>query len=303
MFSLIFPKIAYNRSIGEEAFMAKRVKEPAPAEEIVKAEGSAVFVMEAETSAPAPAAKSGPSPGQRVKRFFVILLRALLTLMIAAIVGIALYFGVPYIYEKYILPVQENTEQLAALQTRQSQSELAIADLQARLDAMETAQAAANLDARVSTLEEQIAVHTQMLTALEEMQAALQVRADDADTELARQIKLLKSMELLSRARMFLYQSNFGMARQDIQAARALLIEVQADSSTSLVDDLTEVIHRLDLTLANLPNFPVAARDDLDIAWQVLLTGLPPEEAAVTPAPGTEEAGTPTPPATPTATP
>ncbi|MEW6030523.1 MAG: hypothetical protein ACOYZ8_02585 [Chloroflexota bacterium] len=290
--------------------MAKRVKEPAPAEEIVKAEEPAVFVMEAETLAPASAAKSGPTIGQRVKRFFVILLRTILTLMIAAVVGVALYFGVPFVYQKYILPVQENTEQLAGLQTRQSQSEQAVADLQARLNAMETAQAQSaqsmtELDARVDTAEEQIAAHTQMLAALEEMEAALQVRADDADTELARQIKLLKSMELLSRARMFLYQSNFGMARQDIQTARALLIEVQADSPASLTDDLDEVIHRLDLTLSNLPNFPVAARDDLDIAWQVLLAGLPPDEATATPAPGAEAAVTPTPPATatPTATP
>ncbi len=283
--------------------MAKRVKEPVPAEEIAKAEEPAVFVMEAETSAPA--AKSGPTLGQRVKRFFVILLRTLLTLMIAAVIGTALYFGVPYIYEKYILPVQENTEQLAALQTRQAQSELAIAGLQARLDAMETAQATANLDGRVSTLEEQIAAHTQRLAVLEAMQSALQTRADVTNVELARQVKLLKSMELLSRARMFLYQSNFGMARQDIQMARALLIEVQPDAPASLADDLTEILYRLDLTLSNLPNFPVAARDDLDIAWQVLLAGLPPEEATATPAPGAGAMVTPTPPAggTPAATP
>lgn len=288
--------------------MAKRVKEPAPAEEVVKAEEPAVFVMEAEAPAPAPAAKTGPALGQRVKRFFVILLRTILTLMIAAVIGTILYFGAPFIYQKYILPVQENTEQLAELQTRQGQSEQAIADLQARLNAMETAQtestrSLAELDGRVSAMEEQIAMHTQMLAALEEMEAALQVRADDSDTELARQIKLLKSMELLSRARMFLYQSNFGMARQDIQAARALLIEVQADSPASLIDDLAEVIHRLDLTLSNLPNFPVAARDDLDIAWQVLLAGLPPAEAAATPIPAAGVTATPTFTAQPTATP
>jgi hypothetical protein len=40
------------------------------------------------------------------------------------------------------------------------------------------------------------------------------------------------------------------------------------------------------MTLSNLPNFPVAASDDLDIGWQILLEGLPP--------------ATPTPSATPT---
>jgi hypothetical protein len=29
------------------------------------------------------------------------------------------------------------------------------------------------------------------------------------------------------------------------------------------------------MTLSNLPNFPVAASDDLDIAWQILLAGMP----------------------------
>lgn len=290
--------------------MAKRVKEPAPAEEIAKAEEPAAFVMEAEAPPPAPAPKAGPAPGQRVKRFFVILLRTILTLMIAAVIGIILYFGLPFIYQKYILPVQQNTEQLAALQTRQSQSEQAIADLQARLNLMETAQAENawardELDGRVSSIEEEIAAHTQTLAALEAVQAALQARANATDAELARQIKLLKSMELLSRARMFLYQSNFGMARQDIRTARSLLGEVQPDAPASLADDLTEVIHRLDLTLSNLPNFPVAARDDLDIAWEVLLAGLPPDEATATPLPGAGITATPTPlpTVTPTATP
>jgi len=68
------------------------------------------------------------------------------------------------------------------------------------------------------------------------------------------------------------------------------------------------------LTLSNLPNFPVAASDDLDIAWQILLSGLPqdvPTGAGATPAPPTSLSATPevnltsTPPSTiePTITP
>jgi hypothetical protein len=58
------------------------------------------------------------------------------------------------------------------------------------------------------------------------------------------------------------------------------------------------VLLRLDLTLSNLPSFPVAASDDLDIAWQVLLGGLPPTEP--TPAPTTTVEPLPQPSATPT---
>jgi hypothetical protein len=92
---------------------------------------------------------------------------------------------------------------------------------------------------------------------------------------LDRQINLLKSMELLSRARLFMYESNFGLARQDVQIGRDLLAKIQPDAPRPLSDELKTVVQRLDMSLSNLPDFPVAASDDLDIAWQILLSGLP----------------------------
>jgi hypothetical protein len=86
---------------------------------------------------------------------------------------------------------------------------------------------------------------------------------------------LLKSMELLSRARLSMYQSNFGLAKQDVEIARDLLASIQPDAPQKLGTQLDAVILRLDLTLSNLPDFPVAASDDLDIAWQILLAGKP----------------------------
>jgi hypothetical protein len=38
---------------------------------------------------------------------------------------------------------------------------------------------------------------------------------------------------------------------------------------------------RLDLALGNLPAFPVIAADDVDIAWQLMMIGLPESEADV----------------------
>jgi hypothetical protein len=68
------------------------------------------------------------------------------------------------------------------------------------------------------------------------------------------------------------------------------------------------------MTLSNLPDFPVAASDDLDIAWQILLSGMPEETptAVITPTqvgtasmtPSAEHTTvTPTPPATRTVQP
>ena len=208
--------------------------------------------------------------------------------------------------QNYILPVQENTAQLTQLKTRLAQNEITIAGLQTKLDAAQTAQAQqaqsiSDLDGKVQKIEEQIAARTQSLAALEQAQSALQAQNDATDAEVERQINLMKSMELLSRARLFMYQSNYGLARIDVQTARDLLAKVQPTAPADFADDLDEVIHRLDLTLANLPAFPVAASDDLDIAWQILLGGLPqPQAVPVTATPASE---TPIPEATATPTP
>ena len=301
--------------------MTKRNKESEPAEEIVQAEQPAseiVAVVEPpiQPMESAQAGPTGPTFGQRVGRFFAALLRLVIFLIVLAALAAGLYFALPLIYQNYILPVQENTAQLTQLKTRLAQNEITIAGLQTKLDAAQTAQAQqaqsiSDLDGKVQKIEEQIAARTQSLAALEQAQSALQAQNDATDAEVERQINLMKSMELLSRARLFMYQSNYGLARIDVLTARDLLAKVQPTAPADFTDDLAEVIYRLDLTLANLPAFPVAASDDLDIAWQILLGGLPQPQAVpvtATPAsetPAPEVTATPTPSATvePTATP
>ncbi len=291
--------------------MTKRNKESEPAEEIVQAEQPAseiVAVVEPpiQPMESAQAGPTGPTFGQRVGRFFAALLRLVIFLIVLAALAAGLYFALPLVYQNYILPVQENTAQLTQLKTRLAQNEITIAGLQTKLDAAQTAQAQqaqsiSDLDGKVQKIEEQIAARTQSLAALEQAQSALQAQNDATDAEVERQINLMKSMELLSRARLFMYQSNYGLARIDVQTARDLLAKVQPTAPADFADDLAEVIHRLDLTLANLPTFPVAASDDLDIAWQILLGGLPqPPAIPVTATPASE---TPIPEATATPTP
>ena len=302
--------------------MAKRSKESMSAEEITPMEAPAVQEPAVETgaivpsveppAAPPPPQSTGPSLGQRIGRFVRFLFTLILILLLLGGIGAGLYFGLPFVYEKYVLPVQQNTAQLAGLQTQQAQSEQAIADLQSKLSAVEAAQteqasSLSDLGARVSDLEKEIAAHTQTLAALDEMQKQLAEQGQAANAELSRQVDLLRAMELLSRARLFMYQSNFGLAKVDVQTARDILADVQPTAPEPLAAELKEVLLRLDLTLSNLPSFPVAASDDLDIAWQVLLGGLPPTEpvpaptATVEPLPQPSE--TPLPSPTPTAIP
>jgi len=230
--------------------------------------------------------------GQIVRRIFVFLLRLVILLAILGGIGAAVYFGLPIIYEQYVRPVEQNTSELNDLKFRQDQTDIQITDLQTRLATLEAAQTPQNdsltdLDSRVQTLE------------------GADVQRNESLIELTYQSDLLKAMELLSRARTFLYQSNFGLSRLDVQAARDVLAEMQSAAPESKQKDLTEAIFRLDLALKNLPDFPVAASDDLNIAWQVLLDGYPvPITSTPTPIPTAtlEETATPTTELTPTPT-
>ena len=299
--------------------MAKRAKETPPEAEIVQEEKPASEIVAVpemqvqppiQVAEPPPTKPKGPTFGQRLGRFFLFLFRLLLLVILLGALAVGLSYILPLVYQRYVLPVQENTAQLAQLKSRLAQNEIAVADLQAKLAAAQTelaqqAQTIADLNGRVQKIDEGIAAQTKSLAALEQRQSTLQAQNEATNAELTRQIKLLKSMELLSRARLFMYESNFGLARQDVQTARDLLAAVQPTAPAALATDLTEVIHRLDLTLANLPNFPVAASDDLNIAWQVLLAGLPQAQAVATETPIPEITSTPAPSPTvqPTATP
>jgi hypothetical protein len=283
--------------------MAESIKESEPAGEIVQVEkpASEIMAVEEPQAKPTESAPKGPTFGQRVKKVLVFLLRLILVLIILAVIAVGLSYSLPLLYQKYIQPVRDNTAQLEQLKNQLAKNESTITGLQTRLEAIQTEQAKqaesiSGLDGRVQTVEEQIQKHTQALVTLEQMQSLTQEENKALNAELTRQINLMKSMELLSRARLFMYQSNFGLARQDVQTARDLLATVQPAAPENLADDLTEIIHRLDMTLSNLPAFPVAASDDLDIAWQILLAGLPEAQTApATETPVPEVTSTPTP--------
>ena len=264
-----------------------------PAEEIVPVqEPAADMVVAEEPQTPSPeTSPSGPTFGERVRKVLLFLLRLVMVLLILAAIAVGLSYGLPLLYQRYIEPVRDNTAQLEQLKTQVAEHQTAIAEFPVVIESIQTAQSRdagtiATLEGKLQTIEGQIQEHTRALVDLEQMQKLAQEENQALNAELTHQISLMKSMELLSRARLFMYQSNFGLARQDVQTARDLLATVQPSAPADLADDLAAVIHRLDLTLSNLPAFPVAASDDLDIAWQILLAGLPEvQPPALTPTP------------------
>lgn len=251
--------------------------------------------------------------------------RILIVLIIVAGIGVGIYFAAPYVYDKYILPVETNTDRLAAIEGKQATDVQLLTDqitaLQSRLTGLETgqtanAQAISEAAGRFDALETAIAANTASLTRLEGLQTrldalyteveghdALLTGNDSALADLRREITFSRATDLLSRARMYLSQSDFGLATQDVGAARDLLRPLRSEIPADQSAPLQAVLERLDLALSNLPAYPVIAASDVNMAWQFLVTGLP-EQPTVTTTPTTVTPAATTPTTvTPTTTP
>lgn len=154
-----------------------------------------------------------------------------------------------------------------------------------------------NLDTQVADLNSQ-------LTASESPLAAFQ-----------RELVLIKAMEMLTRSRVYLVQNNVGLAKDEVQAARDLLAGLAVPEYQQAT--LEAMLTRLDLALASLPDSPILAAEDLEVAWQLLRAGLPQpasitataeystltEETTATPTPSPQATSEVTPTDTPEATP
>lgn len=253
---------------------------------------------------------SSPSFGQRFEMalhvFFKALLRLLILAMVIGLVGFGIYYGLPYLYQQFILPVQANTNQLITVKTQQASAEQAsrlqieqlqsrlltlenqhgvdqetISEIQTRLDTdektlQETTAALKKLDdlqSQIDQIQQKASTDADLVTAIEK-----QLNANDAPlAALEREVILVKAMEFLNRSRLYLLQNNAGLAAGDVQAARGLLASLQDTTPEEEKPALTVLLARVDLALSSLPFSPVIAADDLEIAWRLLVQGLKPQ--------------------------
>jgi len=226
-----------------------------------------------------PAHENKPAFGSRVGQVLLNVLRALLRLilLVLLILGVSaiIYYGIPYISEKFIAPVEQNTVRVNELENE-------ITALQSQLTEINSQLTTTNN--RIDTIEQSVAAHSASLGKLAAMQTTLESQLKEKDDKtlltLKHEIMLTRALDMLARARLYLAQSNFGLAKTDVQSARDLLIGLQTESSDMVA---TQTITSLDLALGNLPEFPVVASGDLEIAWQILMTGEIP--ATATPEP------------------
>ncbi|MEN4012160.1 MAG: hypothetical protein ROW48_09015 [Bellilinea sp.] len=288
------------------------------------------------------------SPGERFTIALSAFLRAVLRLFILLLGGIVLaalfYFGFVLIYQQAIYPAQENAARIRWMETRQADQQEQLSQqlerFQARLIELENQQtldkeALDSLQTSQDDLQQSLATHNQQLKALQnlEKQLAELQRAHQNTLELARanqtalesgaltrqvesDLQVLKAAVLIQRARLYLEQSNFGLAEQEMRIVRALLVELQTKAQPDQTANLAAWIGRLDSALASLPDFPVLAANDLRTVGEMLLlpdtlfaltqpstpgqdngasTPTPGSAATITPTPGSGLAATPTP--------
>ncbi len=267
--------------------------------------------MNPDTSLP-PQLSSGDRWKMALSGFLKAFLRLLvIALVLAAVVWIGFQVA-PQIYTRYILPVEENTSRLKDFQTSQAETNQqvsqSLATIQARNSLLEASNASqadtiAALQSSLAALQStaqagddsaQTAIKssTERLSALEtaigkldtriqSQEGAVQtltveMKAEDPQvTALRKELYVLKAMELITRSRLFLSESNFGLAQQDIQGAHDILLALQPKLALDQVEAASNIIQRLEFAMKNLPERPVLAADDIEIAWQLMLAGLP----------------------------
>lgn len=247
-------------------------------------EQNIVPVEEKPQTQAAPPKETKPSFGDRLGQailwFFRALLRLILIVLVIGGIGAAIYYGVPLLYEKFVTPVEQNASRVNELEKEIASLELQLTEIQGQFADVNSQLIEANN--RIDAIEQSVQAHTSSLATLTEMQAALDVQLKEGNDKtllaLDNEIKMTRILDFLARARLYLAQSNFGLAKADVQSARDLLEILQSETDD---DILVQAIKRLDMTLGNLPEFPVIASGDLEIAWQILMTG----ESISTPTP------------------
>lgn len=240
--------------------------------------------------APAPSGATR-GPGAWLHRARRVALRLLLAVILGIALGAAAFYGVPALYQDFIQPRQSNAQRLsdleeavrqeheldrqerASLALRLSQLETRLAALQAQADAQaRELDLLANMPGRAARLEQDI---EQALADIAALQDALGA-ADAPSQRLARQLQLVRAMELITRARLWLVQSNFGLAADEIDSARQALEALVATAPAEEAARLRPIADRLAMALTNVETAPVVAADDLEIAWKLLVAATAP---------------------------
>ena len=222
----------------------------------------------------------GPPRRSRMRRF----LRGVLALAVVAAIALAAVVGWPVLDEQVFQRVETTAADTAALQAGAVANEQRIADLDAELlslreavaqTAEEQASTRDDLDALGPVVDDLIPAVSSQEDQLAELSAAQEAFGDEVAggaVAVERRMEIFQALTSLSRARLYLFEANYGLAREDVVSARAAIFGLASDNEDPV---LVEVVNRLDRAISALPDRPVVANGDLDIAWQLLIDGAP----------------------------
>jgi chromosome segregation ATPase len=250
--------------------------------------------------------------GNGFRRAFWWVIRLLVVIIFGIGVGAGVYYGIPALYRGIIEPTRRNTQHIADLEEAIAQMQDAsrkqlegsddrLADVEGKL--AQQAEEMATLQAEMATLEEEqsdLATEINVLGRLADQVESLAIefeetvaRVDGVEMiletsgvpaqQLEYRLQLIRSMTILTRARLWLVQDNLGTAAEDIEDARAVLLDALRDAMVEDVETLEPIVRRLDLALDDIRVSPSVAADELEIAWKLL------SEAAAPPATEAED--------------
>jgi hypothetical protein len=235
-----------------------------------------------------------------------VLLRILFVIVIGVILAVGVYLGVPKIYRDWILPVRENSARIAALEeglgAAQETQDRRLDQFGDRLAAMEGKLASqvellSEVQANLELLAEDDAAQAAQISDLEALEGQIEDLDDDLQAtgerldviqeemedvgvpseQLARQLQLIRVMELVNRARMWLVQGNFGLAAQQIETGtEAIEVLIEGAEEEDVRSDLMAINAHLASAEERLRVSPVVADDELEIAWRLLLESTAP---------------------------
>ncbi len=266
--------------------------------------------------------------GSRILRgiaaFFAFLLRLIFVIVLAILLGIGIYYGVPWAYRALVQPIQDNAARITALEQRVEQEQVRLREenrlLQERVAALEAAitelreetalhaQAQQEAEERIQDVEDRSARIGSALETLQqdlqEMRGSLESMVADMDRwsessqgqldELEGRLALLQTAQDLLKARLFLLEDNLTGARDVIRLAASHLDRaiILMPAQTDILMDLQERLMGMDSLIVN---HSFRTLPELESVWAALI------EIAVPPLP--QPTPTPLPVLIPTPTP
>lgn len=240
--------------------------------------------------------KTDKQPKPTSKTIPGILVRLILVLAAGCLVGAVIYFAasgwVPYLDQRVFQPIDTNQALVQDLQSTQNALEIQISSLQATVDGNQSG-TGSDIQATLDQLSDDV---VQMQSEVDNntyysgtlapaMMATVSARQNSNSRNLSalataqmrdsgnrRELELLRTLELLTWAHQYILHDNFGLAENELGAARDKLSVMITRVPPKQRVIVLEMLNLVDQCIADLPARPVVAAEKLQLAWHMGVT-------------------------------